>query len=893
LCEDIALDRDGAASDLKKWSIVLEVAKECVEGIEETSSDKSSMGKNLIRLHKRAASRFISFNVNNTSSAEDVKNLFTIWLLYAKVQAKFGQEDAARKTFRHIQHTKLGEKEADFYISLAQFESSLQEKDGLKNAIQVLKNGIDKGAGPEEHLISYLQRLTLELGAAVDTATGDSMERDLGGHGDDVLFQNYSTGDPVHARNQNLLGASSKVPKLKAKSSSILDKKRKNTAVDAIIKESESSASIRSASQSRTSERDNEISSTPSPPSATSSKERVPSLLTQKRELSNENSKPSDRIVSSSLSLLNKKRGLGGGARRGVIGGGAQRVSTVIVADQTMEEEEDEEDEPNSDISYLLNWNPSGPSNQAAKTAVLEQRAVKKLYGSENIAQKVLKPVSRFRPAMSMIQETTKENISSSISTMESSRSVSSNTTGSGQNSGSLHSHGSSNTSASKYDDTNGTEKSGRYLKSTHPGTSDHSNRSNQSLNHTKYNDTTGADDRETSCTSTSSSAHSQKINASSRSRSTRTKSVKNDPEAIQQKQSIKLDESFNNCIAATGASEQMSPSSMVHPDFQKIVCHRNIISVNNTPYIKLGVIGKGGSCKVYRTLSKDRSIVAIKKVKIAGMARKAIEGYANEIALLRRLRGNHAIIQLYDSEVDIKRKAIYLVMEPGEADLNHVVSGSNGVVLFYSKIITFSSSYHQCNEQLQQQGRKNSNGEHGSFVNMNFVRLTWQQMLSAVHCIHEERIIHGDLKPANFLFVKGILKLIDFGIAKAIQNDDTTNIHRESQVGTLNYMAPESILDSGQGANGASLMRCGRPSDIWSLGCILYQMCYSKTPFADLLMFPKLQAIVNPKHEIEFPATIDEAAIDAMKLCLRRKPEDRAPIVGENGLLNKHRFLN
>jgi serine/threonine-protein kinase TTK/MPS1 len=69
--------------------------------------------------------------------------------------------------------------------------------------------------------------------------------------------------------------------------------------------------------------------------------------------------------------------------------------------------------------------------------------------------------------------------------------------------------------------------------------------------------------------------------------------------------------------------------------------------------------------------------------------------------------------------------------------------------------------------------------------------------------------------------------------------------------------------------------------------------MCYSKTPFADLTMFPKLQAIVNPNHEIEFPATIDKAAIDAMKLCLKRNPQDRSPIVGENGLLNEHKFLN
>lgn len=57
--------------------------------------------------------------------------------------------------------------------------------------------------------------------------------------------------------------------------------------------------------------------------------------------------------------------------------------------------------------------------------------------------------------------------------------------------------------------------------------------------------------------------------------------------------------------------------------------------------------------------------------------------------------------------------------------------------------------------------------------------------MLDAVRVIHEERIVHSDLKPANFVLIGNTLKLIDFGIAKAIAND-TTNIHREDQVSLL-----------------------------------------------------------------------------------------------------------
>ena len=226
-----------------------------------------------------------------------------------------------------------------------------------------------------------------------------------------------------------------------------------------------------------------------------------------------------------------------------------------------------------------------------------------------------------------------------------------------------------------------------------------------------------------------------------------------------------------------------------LNKDFIPLASENNMLTVNGKTYAKLGVIGKGGSCKVYRALSKDCQVLAIKKVKLAGKDQKQIDLFANEINLLKRLTGNPAIIQMYDSEVDLKRKAIFVVMEAGEVDLNYVLQQQTKMA-----------------QQVSDSKR--------TMLDINFVRLTWQQMLKAVHFIHEERIVHGDLKPANFLFVKGALKLIDFGIAKAIQHNDTTNIYRDSQIGTLNYMSPEAIMGTCD-SEGNMKMKLGRVSQL------------------------------------------------------------------------------
>jgi serine/threonine protein kinase len=316
---------------------------------------------------------------------------------------------------------------------------------------------------------------------------------------------------------------------------------------------------------------------------------------------------------------------------------------------------------------------------------------------------------------------------------------------------------------------------------------------------------------------------------------------------------------------AKKGHSSRSGSSSV--GNFSAVFSSKNLVSVANRKYVRLEQIGRGGSSKVYKVLGPDFKVYALKRVRPLHMNKKTLAIFQNEINLMKRLRGRPNIIELVDSEINVENKCIYMVMEMGDIDLSHLLK-----------------------KRLEKKTPSPA-------ANDNFLRMTWQQMLEAVHTIHQERIVHSDLKPANFLCVKGILKLIDFGIAKKI-SDDTVNIHRESQVGTLNYMSPESIMDT-ESHSGATPfgkksqhMKLGRSSDIWSLGCILYQMVYGKTPFAHLGMVQKLQAIINPNVKIHYPEYHNQAVIDTIKSCLQYDAKLRPTITGPNGLLSNE-FLN
>ena len=123
-----------------------------------------------------------------------------------------------------------------------------------------------------------------------------------------------------------------------------------------------------------------------------------------------------------------------------------------------------------------------------------------------------------------------------------------------------------------------------------------------------------------------------------------------------------------------------------------------------------------------------------------------------------------------------------------------------------------------------------------------------------------------------------GCLKLIDFGIAKAIPND-TTNIQRDCQTGTLNYMAPEAINYAEVQGTKQTYLKQGRASDVWSLGCILYRFIYHAPPFGNLPWMSKIQKITDPNHVIHYAPTEDKDVISAIKGCLVYEPKKRLTI--------------
>jgi len=133
-------------------------------------------------------------------------------------------------------------------------------------------------------------------------------------------------------------------------------------------------------------------------------------------------------------------------------------------------------------------------------------------------------------------------------------------------------------------------------------------------------------------------------------------------------------------------------------------------------------------------------------------------------------------------------------------------------------------------------------------------------QVCSAVHFLHEHKLMHRDIKPENLLISdNGILKLCDFG-------NCASSINRKTFCGTIEYMAPE-ILRS---------QEYDKKVDIWSLGVLLYEMLHGYAPYNG--KNDKDTATMILVHKIEFENIKDDTK-QLIQMLINQDPNNRPEV--------------
>lgn len=254
--------------------------------------------------------------------------------------------------------------------------------------------------------------------------------------------------------------------------------------------------------------------------------------------------------------------------------------------------------------------------------------------------------------------------------------------------------------------------------------------------------------------------------------------------------------------------------------------------------YVVLGLINEGGMGAVYRALQLPVEREVALKVLRAELtdSDQAGERFIREARAVSKL--NHPnIITLFDFGFDSNRHP-YMVMEyaPGDSLATWV--------------------------------RKPD-------LTMGRIAHVTHQILSALTEAHQTGIVHRDLKPGNMIVSsakkRDMIKLLDFGIARLINENATRSLTREGEVfGTPHYMAPEQ----GQGKKNV-----GPSADIYAVGIMLYEMIVGETPFdAPTPLAVLFMHINEPLPEVvpREGVVVPEDILDILEKATHKVPEER-----------------